>query len=331
MSGQPTFIITIGASAGGLKAVSELVALFPPDLDAAVLVVLHLSDKSTGDFIVQQIQEQTSLPCRLGADSMQLERASIYIAPPNVHLMVKKNAVIIGYGPRENRWRPSIDVLFRSAAAAYTTRTIGVILTGMLDDGTSGMWAIKRSGGTCIVQDPAEAEYRSMPESVLHHLSADYCIPIHEMGNVINNIIRTDAREQIAAPADVIAEARIAEKMAVGAEQLSAIGIQTAYSCPDCGGSLWHISNDVINRYRCHIGHAYSENDLLLKQSESMETTLWIALRTMEERRSLLHKMQKDAQEKGLPRSAATYEKKKEELVHHIDQLKKLLFHVEEE
>ena len=147
----PKFVIVVGASAGGMNALIELVAELRPGTNAAVFIVLHLSRTSVSNFLLQRLQPHTSLQCTIAKDNKPIEKDHINITSPNYHLLVKKDRIILGSGPQENRWRPSIDVLFRSAAAAYSTRSIGVVLTGLLDDGTTGMDAIKRSGGTCIV------------------------------------------------------------------------------------------------------------------------------------------------------------------------------------
>ncbi len=323
----PKFVIVVGASAGGMNALTELVAELRPGADAAVFIVLHLSRTSVSNFLLQRLQPHTSLQCTIAKDDETIEKDHIYIASPNYHLLVKKDRIILGSGPQENRWRPSIDVLFRSAAAAYSTRSIGIVLTGLLDDGTTGMDAIKRSGGTCIVQDPNEAEYPDMPLSVLNSMEVDYCLPLVKMGEVIFDITQIE-REEKPAPPDVMIESEIAERVVVDYDNVRKIAEKSIFACPDCGGGLWYIENGSgnVNRYRCHIGHSYSERDLLSKQSEILESTLWTALRIMEERRNLLKKMEEDADKKGWARMAAGHREKKDELQASVDNLKEVLF-----
>jgi len=310
-----------------MNALTELVAQIKTGMDAAVFIVLHLSRTSISNFLQLRLQQHTALNCVIAKDGEAIEKDHIYIASSNQHLLVKKNKIVLGSGPEENRWRPSIDVLFRSAAAAYSTKTIGIVLTGLLDDGTTGMDAIKRSGGTCIVQDPNEAEYPDMPLSVLNTMEVDYCIPLSKMGDIIFDITQTDPEEK-PAPRDVIIESDIAERVVVDFDNVAALGEKSIFACPDCGGGLWYIKNGSghVNRYRCHIGHSYSEKDLVVKQSEMLESTLWIALRIMEERRNLLKKMEEDVAKKGLARMASGHREKKEALQVHIDNLKKVLF-----
>lgn len=323
----PKFIVVVGTSAGGMNALIELVSQLTENIDAAFFIVMHLSRTSISDFLVHQLQPHTLLKCAVAKEDTAIEKGHIYIAAPNQHLLVKKDKIILGRGPEENRWRPSIDVLFRSAAAAYSTRVIGVVLTGSLDDGTTGMLAIKRSGGACIVQDPNEAEYPDMPLSVLNNMEVDYCIPLHQMGETIFEITKLNP-EEIAAPQDVIIESEIAERVVVDYENVKRLGVKSIYACPDCGGGLWNISeqNGQPDRYRCHIGHSYSEKDLVVKQGEILESTLWTALRIMEERRNLLKKMEDDNNKKGLSKMAASYQEKGADIQFHVDKMKEILF-----
>jgi two-component system chemotaxis response regulator CheB len=328
---DPKFIIVVGTSAGGMNALIELVAQFNEDINAAVFIVMHLSRTSISDFLVHRLQPHTLLKCEVAKDEASIEKGHIYVAAPNQHLLVKMDKIILGRGPEENRWRPSIDVLFRSAAAAYSTRVIGVILTGSLDDGTTGMLAVKRSGGICIVQDPNEAEYPDMPLSVLNSMEVDYSAPLSKMGEIIFATTQGEPK-QIAAPPDIIIESEIAERVVVDYDNVRKIGEKSIYACPDCGGGLWTIKEQTgkTDRYRCHIGHSYSENDLVIKQGQILESTLWTALRIMEERRNLLKKMEDDNQRKGLSKMALSYQEKGRDIQFHVDKMKEILYATQE-
>ena len=177
-SNKDLFVVTIGASAGGLNAIYEIVSQLSPEINAAIFIVIHLSRAAIGDILVNRMQKSSSLPCEIAEHDKIFRAGYIYVAPPDAHLLVKDDHMVIGRGPEENRFRPSIDVLFRSAAASHGEKSIGIILTGFLNDGTAGMMAIKQSGGHCIVQDPNEAEYPDMPLSVLETMGVDYCIPL---------------------------------------------------------------------------------------------------------------------------------------------------------
>jgi two-component system chemotaxis response regulator CheB len=328
--GKPKFVIVVGASAGGMNALSEFVGQLKPGMDAAVFIVMHLSRTSISDFLMHRLQPLTPIQCEIATEGALIQNDHIYIGAPNCHLLVKKDSIILGRGPEENRWRPSIDVLFRSAAAAFSTRAIGVVLTGLLDDGTTGMLAIKRSGGTSIVQDPNEAEYPDMPLSVLDNMEVDFCCPLANMGEIILGITQTTPEDK-PAPDDVIIESEIAERVVVDYDNVKKLGEKSVFACPDCGGGLWNISKGgegmgKVDRYRCHIGHSYSEKDLVVKQSEILESTLWTALRIMEERKTLLKKMEDDHAKRGLSTLAKNYKEKSELLQVHVDKMKEVLF-----
>jgi two-component system chemotaxis response regulator CheB len=257
---------------------------------------------------------------------MPIQKGNIYFAQPNKHLIVKKGLVKLGSGPAENRWRPAIDVLFRSAAAAYDGRTIGIVLTGMLDDGAAGMVAIKRCGGTCIVQDPNEAEYPDMPLSVLEEIKVDYCIPLSKMGGTISRIIATREDVDNKVPADIIKEVKISEEGIGSIDDLQQLGSCTFYCCPDCGGVLFELNNDSHLRYRCHTGHTFSVTDLLSKQNKSIESSMWVTLRAMEERKNLMAQLAEKNQ--GSKKAPVNYHEKIDDLQHHVDTLKTVLLDI---
>jgi len=324
---DPKFIIVVGTSAGGLQALTEFIAQLDEDMDIAVFIVMHLSRTGLSDFLVKQLQPLTNLQCQIATDNEKIRKGRVYISARNKHLLVKKGKIILGGGPEENRWRPSIDVLFRSAAASYSSSVIGIILTGLLDDGTTGMAVVKRCGGISIVQDPNEAEYPNMPMSVLNNMEVDHCISLSEMGDAITAILKTTPAS-VEVPEDVIIESEIAERVVVDFENIKKIGDQSIFACPDCGGGMWNMMKKKgdLDRYRCHIGHLYSENDLVVKQEEVLETTLWVALRIMEERKTLLKKMEGDHFKKGLKTTAKEYTEKIEVMEYHVDKMKEILF-----
>lgn len=323
-----SFIIVIGASAGGRDALCKFAATLPRDLDAAVFVVLHLSRQGIDNFLTNQLQKCTPLPCVLATDGLAIQPAHIYIAPVNHHLVLKQGAMQLTQGPVENRWRPSIDILFRTAAVHYSERVIGIILTGLLDDGTSGMQAIKKCGGTCIVQDPREAMYPDMPQSVLDNTIVDHILPVAAMSEAIQQTIANKTITGIKVPDALKAEAALAENTVTDINPINNLANQSLYTCPDCGGNLWEINEGGQARYRCHIGHAFSEQDLLRKQYESLNGTLWIALRMMEERKNLLNRLSRNEQTGNMQALANMHAERARELEIHISNLKELLFNV---
>jgi two-component system, chemotaxis family, protein-glutamate methylesterase/glutaminase len=186
---ENSFLIVAGASAGGMNALCRLVAQMQPDWNAALIIVIHLPQKvRTGTFLAR-LQKCTLLPCHVASHHQTLEKGHIYLAPAGHHLVIAQQELLLSEGPTEGRWRPSIDVSFRSAAVAWNAHSIGIVLSGMLDDGTAGMDAIQRCGGFTIVQDPGEAEYPAMPQSVLTKITVDECLPVDAMGNALENRI----------------------------------------------------------------------------------------------------------------------------------------------
>jgi two-component system chemotaxis response regulator CheB len=327
----PKFVVVIGTSAGGFFALAELISQLRDDIDAAFFVVMHLSNNGMQSFLLNQMQNYTTLPCEQIAGDTEIERGTIYFPPSNKHLIIKDRKAICGNGPRDNRWRPSIDVLFRSAAAAFDGHTIGIILTGMLDDGTSGMAAIKRCGGTAVVQDPNEAEYPDMPLSVMKEIEVDYCVPLTQIGSVISDIINSKEVVNTIIPTDIIKEVQIAETGAASIELLEEIGKPTVFCCPDCGGVLFEMKNGEPTRFKCHTGHSYTLNNLLLKKNKNLEASLWVALRILEERKRLLKRLVDKNQERGFKHSASDYSEKIEQLNDYVESLKKVLYSTQDE
>ncbi|RYY95457.1 MAG: chemotaxis protein CheB [Chitinophagaceae bacterium] len=326
----PKFLVVVGASAGGLNSVIELAAQLKPEMNIAVFVVLHLSKLSLSDVLITRLQSVTSYTCKLATDGEAVRAGHLYLANPDVHLLVSSDdggVVRLGHGATENRWRPSIDILFRSAAAAYNSRVVGIILSGMMQDGTAGMEAIRSSGGTVVVQDPDEAEYPDMPLSVLQNMDVDYKLSVGKMGAMLQEKTRNGWPPPHPVPPTVSAEARLSERVATAIEDLQELGEKSEFSCPDCGGGLYYTQRAGKSpHFRCHVGHSYTEGDLLFTMSKSLEGTLWVALRMMEERRLLLKKMAEEETGKGWFHSAAQKRERELEMHTHIERLKQILF-----
>ena len=316
-----SMVIVIGASAGGMDALTKLVAQFPKDLPAPVFIVNHMSADNTGQALVKALNESGVLTCVQARHQQTFENGSIYLAPSDQHMLIAKGKILITKGARENRSRPAIDPLFRSAAVAYGNRVIGVILTGYLDDGTSGMMAIKKCGGVCIAQDPADAAYPDMPQSVIANVGADHCVPIAGMGALLSDLLRRQLPESGPVPEDIMIEAKIAERVLSDLPSVEALGDQVPYNCPDCGGVLWQIEEGSILRYRCHTGHAFTSSVLLTQQNAKIEETLWVALRMFEERQNLLVTMSKNESKTGV---SSVSQRARDSQVH-IDRIRAML------
>lgn len=313
-------IITIGASAGGISACAQLISALRSDLNAAVFIVIHVSRNSLTDVILAQLQKHTGIACKVPSDGDKILNNTIYLAPVDRHMMIEKGHILIRKGAFENHWRPSIDVLFRSAAAAYGSCVTGIILTGLLDDGTSGMSAIKRSKGKCIVQDPQDADFPDMPQNVLRNVEVDFKVPISDMGYILSDLFSREACVPNSAPEDVVTEAKITMRMSTDLTDLEKLGTLTPFSCPDCGGTLLKLTNDPVTRYRCYTGHAFTEKTLESEQIKGLEESLWVAIRMMEERKNLLNSMSGQNEAAKLERSS--------QMVLHIERLKKTLLEI---
>ncbi|HTE12126.1 MAG TPA: chemotaxis protein CheB [Chitinophagaceae bacterium] len=323
---KPDYIVVAGASAGGVQAFCQFVADLQINAQLACFFLQHSSREGFDELLLKRIQRSTAIPCKITEDKIPVEGGHIYIARPDYHLIIKKdNTIKLAKGAYENRWRPSIDVLFRSAAIAYEQNTIGVIFTGLLNDGTSGMMSVQECGGVTIVQDPNEAEFPEMPNSVLSTIKADYCVSIQKMPGIINKIVTGPKRKKVKIPPSIITEAAISEKAATGIKVVSQIGSQSPFTCPDCGGALWEITDKGNHKYRCHTGHAYSASDLSLKQSEEQEAALWVAIRTMQERLVLLEKMKNDGSKKGMETLIVLHNNRIADLQNHIQKIKDIL------
>jgi two-component system, chemotaxis family, protein-glutamate methylesterase/glutaminase len=317
-------IVVIGASAGGVEAITALIKDLPSDIPASLFVVSHVLPESS-NHLVDALNTIGPLPAKSAEDGEDIRNGVIYVAPPDRHLLVKRDCVRVTRGPRENRWRPAIDPLFRSAAVAYGPRVMGVVLTGMLDDGTAGLLAIKRCGGMALVQDPEEAPFPEMPQTALANVPVDHKLPIRDLAVTLARLVREPAGASVEPPRDVLIEARIAET-GYSDETLSAqTGSLSALSCPECGGPLWEGSAGDLPRYRCRVGHAYGERSLLSAQDEVMESAVWAAIRILDQRANVLANMAAKNREAQRTRLVAHHEKLAQEARQHAIALRALL------
>jgi two-component system, chemotaxis family, protein-glutamate methylesterase/glutaminase len=312
-------LIVVGTSAGGLEALRGIVGALPEDLPAAILIVMHMSPQ--GPYLLPEILRKTSrLEIAKAVDGAPIEQGKIYIAPPDLHLLVKADQLALSRGPKENRSRPAIDPLFRTAAAAYGPRLVGVILTGMLDDGTAGLAAVKQQGGVSVVQDPLDALYPSMPESALRYVGGDFVLPVSQIAALLARLAREPIEVPERTPASRLleVECRFVEMETMSMKDMDIIGSHAGVSCPECHGPMWKIKDGTRERYRCHVGHAYSAQTMAAGQVEAQETHLWQALRLMKERVSLIWELRSHAQNEKREKDAGVYEAKVAQLQKNI-------------
>jgi two-component system chemotaxis response regulator CheB len=279
---EPGRVVVIGGSAGGLNGVVSIAGNLPPRLDAAVFVVLHSAAKSSR-ILPQILARSGPLPAAYAEDGDRIQASRIYIAPPDLHMVMTPDTIRLSHGPKENGFRPAVDPLFRSAADSFEEHAIGVVLSGGLSDGAAGLRAIKKSGGYTIVQDPDEAPFQGMPSSALEMGPVDYTLPVGKIGNAIARIIRSGATPPRPPPE----------------EEVPGIGIKpgtppSSFTCPECHGILWELRGKSP-QFRCRVGHSYSLTRLLEAQDEGVERALWAAVRAMEESGSLARRLAEDA------------------------------------
>jgi len=283
-------VIVIGASAGGVEAISRIVSDLPREIRAAIFVVLHIS---RGRSMLPEILTRAGrLPAAHPTDGEPLQYGRIYVGPPDHHLVLLDGTVRIVHTASENGVRPAVDPLFRSAARAYGSRVIGVILTGALDDGTAGVAAVKEAGGITIAQDPEEAFSPGMPRSAISSGMIDHIVTLHEIPLLLSALTDEDAPSTIPTmgPHVRAMEPDLAE-VGIAIKPGDRPGRPSVFSCPECHGTLWEVEDGGLLRFRCRVGHVYSPDSMMAAQTDEVERSLWTALRTLEERAALAHRL----------------------------------------
>jgi two-component system chemotaxis response regulator CheB len=301
-------VVVVGASAGGVEALKELVSGLPASLPATVLVVLHIP-ASGSNALAAILDRAGPLQARQAQHGEPLLPGTVRVAPPDHHLLVVENRLALSLGPRENGHRPAVDVLFRSAARAVGARCISVVLSGALDDGSAGMVAVRQQGGIGIAQDPADALQQGMPTSAIEAAEPEYVLPAPLIAAVITRLAGEEVPDHAAGGATELMEV----ETAMAQFDMSRIegdahpGSPAGFSCPDCAGALWRIEEGGLLRFRCRVGHAWSAESLLAQQSESLESALWMALRSLEEKAALSRDLGRRAELEDRGLSAARF------------------------
>lgn len=303
-------IVVIGASAGGLHPLGQLLAELPPTLQAAVFIVMHLSSASV---LAQVLGRGSSLPVEQAEAGSAIKRGRVYVAAPERHLLLHDEHILMPRGPRENLARPAIDPLFRSAACTFGGRVVGIVLSGALNDGTAGLLAVKRCGGVSIVQDPRDAAVPDMPQHALRNVDVDYCIPVSRMSSILARLVDEPAGATPEIPLSIRLEAAIATRESSSMESEELLGRGSPFSCPECGGVLWEIEDGELLRYRCHVGHAYTGEAVLAAQAREVEQMLSTLLRSHRERAELALRMARKEGANGRSDVAAHFEARAKE------------------
>ena len=318
-------LIAIGTSMGGLEALREVCGRLPPDLPAAVFVVRHVTPGAP-PLLAKLLGRAGPLPAVNATDGEPVRPGRIYVAPPDRHLLVRggppaDRIVRLTRGPRENHTRPAVDPLFRSLAVAGGPRAVGVVLTGLLNDGASGLRAIKRCGGVAVVQDPDEAAYPDMPRAALQATDVDHRLTLAGIAEALVRIAHEPAGPAVPVPPELRAEVEVAEGLMSDDTTGYRSGPPARFSCPDCNGTLWQVETGGVTRFRCRVGHGYTAEALLASQGGEIEGSLWAAVRTLRERAELLGRLADDTR----GRSSDLYRERAAESAGHSEAIRQLL------
>jgi two-component system, chemotaxis family, protein-glutamate methylesterase/glutaminase len=323
-----TNVIVVGASAGGISAVRTLLNKLPENVPAAIFVVVHTSPDGPGK-LASVLDRATRLTVVTAEDGMVARHGHVYVAPPDYHLIVDGRYVRLTRGPREHRFRPAVDPLFRTAAEHYGARAIGVVLSGHMADGTHGLTLIKEAGGLAIVQDPDEALAPSMPLNAMRRGGVDYVLPVEEMARVIMGLIMNERdRRARKSPKTRPRKTEAPNPERPGADALRTHdfkGPLSPFTCPDCGGTLWEIKEKNLVRYRCHVGHGFNSESLRDGMDEKLEDTLWTALRAIEENIELRSRMKVRATDQRLTAFSGSLDQQIADMKQRATALRRLL------
>jgi two-component system chemotaxis response regulator CheB len=302
-------ILAVGTSAGGVQALMALAKNMPPEFPAAILVTIHLPSQSKPT-LHELLERSGPLPARFVKDGERLRKGQIHIAPPDRHLLIEGETVVLGAGPRENNTRPSIDPMLRSVAVCCGSRAVGVVLTGTLSDGASGLWALQRCGGITVVQDPSDAAFADMPLSALNRLRPDHVVALAAMPALLTSLASQAAGAPMPAPESIKFEVGIAMGRPSSIHDMDRTGRRSPLACPDCHGVMWEIDEGELVRYRCHVGHTYTAETMSLALDENLRRGLASAFRALEERRELARKLGAQAERNAQHMLAASWSRR---------------------
>jgi two-component system chemotaxis response regulator CheB len=319
-------VVVVGASAGGVEALRAMAASLPPDLPATVVVVLHVP--AYGRSVLPDILSRSGpLPARHVMAPTRLAPGEILVAPPDRHLVISDGQVVPTSGPTENGHRPAIDVLFRSAARALSRRVVGVELSGVLDDGAAGMWAIRARGGMVVVQDPSDCLYPEMPRSVIEAVGAHHVVRASALGALLDGVTREEVSAESVPPPShlMVVETDMAQMEEHVMDVADRPGEPAGFSCPDCGGTLFEVREGTMTRYRCRVGHAWTTKGLIGEQAVQVDNALWIALRALEEKAALADQLADRAVESGSVLTAGRFREQAEDSREAARQVRRLI------
>ncbi len=313
-------IVLIGGSTGSSAVLKAVMAQLPPNLPASLFISTHVPTDSPG-YLSEMLSHCGTLPVTQAVDGQPIERGHVYVAAPDRHLLLMGTTIRLGEGPRENMARPAIDPMFRSGALSFGPRAVGVVLTGLLDDGASGLHAIKACGGTAVVQHPLDAEADQMPLAALQAVEVDHVVAKAALAPLLVALTRDDAGPARRPSDDVRLEVEIAAGARLGSARLRQIANPSPLSCPDCHGVLSEMRETRPLRYRCQIGHSYTA-EALAAHGDEIDEAIRVAMRVMEERVTLVERMALDARRTGRDAVAELYEARAAEYRRYADTLR---------
>lgn len=306
--------MVIGTSSGGVEALRRLAGDLPPDLPAALFVVMHVPEWAPSG-LPGILSRAGPLKAVHPEDGDRIEKGRIYVAPPDFHLLVERGRVRLARGPKENRHRPAVDTLFRTAALAYGPRVVGVVLSGALNDGTAGLQAVKQRGGVAVVQDPGDALFSGMPESALEYVGTDHCLPMEKIAPLLVCLSGEPAKEEgvYPVPDDMELESRIAGLDLTAIDSDERPGELSRFTCPECSGPLYEIQSGDLVRFRCRVGHAFTAESMLYDKYDEVEKALYAALNTLEESALMADRLAARSHEHQHGHAATRFERRAED------------------
>jgi two-component system chemotaxis response regulator CheB len=311
-------IVAVGTSAGGVQALLFLAKCFRADFPASVLVTIHLPSNARSA-MDEVLSRAGPLPASFARDGDVVRKSHIYIAPPDRHLLLDGERIALGEGPRENNSRPAIDAMLRSTAVCCSSRAIGVVLTGTLGDGASGLWAIRQAGGISVVQDPKDAAFAEMPLTALNRAKPDHVAKLADIPALLDKLVQQPTGKALPLPPSIKYEVEIARTGRSSMDEMDSFGRRSVLSCPDCGGVMWEIDEGDLSRYRCHVGHTYTAEIMSLALDENLRRALASAQRALEERVALAHKLHRQAVDSGHRLLAQNWAEKRREFEQEMD------------
>lgn len=300
-------IVVIGGSAGSIEALKIVLSSMRPDVPASIFIVVHVFSESPG-ILAELLAQSSSVPIKSAVDGESIRRSQIYVAPPDHHLTLEAGKVRVSRGPRENRHRPAIDPLFRSAAREFGSRVIGIVLSGSLDDGSAGLYAIKQRGGIAVAQDPQDAVWSEMPRNAIAYANPQHVWRAQDISANLNQLVTEDA-ETVMSQKKNIAKVtksvranrsrKLPEPQKLGKPEENfevaypdeGEGTPSVFACPECHGVLWELKEKDKIRFRCRVGHAYGAESLAKELSSASENALWAAVRALEEKSAMQRRL----------------------------------------